>query len=295
MTDNKHIRCLRAQSIYCSACLVGTKNGYTLEFCNLCRHAFISDNISKEDLARFYAESTKYSASSFSADIQNQSFPGSRSDAYRYLRMIKAASSSPKPCLLEVGAGWGYASERATQMGWEADVIEYANDCIVSMRERLPDQSIIFQGSFEEFSTSCNRKYDAILMSQVLEHALSPLIWLKNAYALLNPGGVLLVAVPQYQGFYRVLGLKDPFITPPEHLNYFTKDSLQLVCRENGFVRQLATGYSRIPYHNIKRRFNNPVAALFIYRCLQSLFCAVDLFGASMIQIQVFKKIGKPT
>ena len=34
---------------------------------------------------------------------------------------------------------------------------------------------------------------------------------------------VEIVAVPKFKGFYRFLGLKDPFVTPPQHLTFFTQ------------------------------------------------------------------------
>ena len=60
-------------------------------------------------------------------------------------------------------------------------------------------------------------------MSQVLEHAIDPAKWLLKTNKLLNKYGLLIVAVPQFKGFYKFFGLKDPFICPPEHLNFFTK------------------------------------------------------------------------
>jgi SAM-dependent methyltransferase len=73
--------------------------------------------------------------------------------------------------------------------------------------------------------------YDVIIMSHVLEHSLDPIAWLRRAEQILSPGGVLAVAVPNFGGVYRLLGTKDPFINPPQHLNYFTAKSLSLAMR----------------------------------------------------------------
>src|SRR5205807_7246343 len=76
--------------------------------------------------------------------------------------------------------------------------------------------------------------FAAIGMSQVLEHALDPMGWLRHARQLLIPGGVLVIAVPNFSGVYRLLGKRDPFLMPPIHLNYFTPKSLRLAFEAAG-------------------------------------------------------------
>jgi hypothetical protein len=76
--------------------------------------------------------------------------------------------------------------------------------------------------------------YGAIMMSQVLEHAMEPMSWLDRAADLLAPGGVLAVLLPNFSGVYRLLGASDPMIIPPIHLNHFTSRSLRLALAKAG-------------------------------------------------------------
>jgi hypothetical protein len=71
-------------------------------------------------------------------------------------------------------------------------------------------------------------------MSQVLEHALDPSDWISRAARLLSPGGVLAIALPNFVGVYRLLGVKDPFLCPPIHLNHFTPASMRLLLERSG-------------------------------------------------------------
>lgn len=288
--SSAHCRCICLKHASCLAKPAGSKNGFVLNDCKSCQHAYIKDSVTQEVLQDYYGESAKYSNTSFAEDMVKQCFPGSRSDALNYLKLIRTFSRIKNLRLLEVGAGWGYAAEAATKMGWHADVIEYSNDCINSLTERLPRESLIYQGSFEEFVQSSNCQYDSILMSQVLEHAINPLEWLSSANSLLRNGGILIVAVPLYKGFYRFMGLKDPFITPPEHLNYFTRKSLSIAAQEAGLVPLYNSSYSRIPFFNIEKRLKAYLPSIFVYRILQCVFWAVDRIGMSMIQVQVFGK-----
>src|SRR6185436_16557697 len=97
--------------------------------------------------------------------------------------------------------------------------------------ERVPG-STFYACTFEDLTDP--GPYDAIVMSHVLEHALDPAAWLGRARALLAPGGVLAIALPNFGGVYRLLGSRDPFIIPPVHLNYFTARSLGLALRAAG-------------------------------------------------------------
>src|SRR5205814_10170100 len=76
--------------------------------------------------------------------------------------------------------------------------------------------------------------FSVIVMSQVLEHALDPLDGLGRAGELLAEDGVLAVAVPNFAGPYQLLGSRDPFLTPPMHLNFFTPRSMRLAMESAG-------------------------------------------------------------
>ena len=187
------------------------------------------------------------------------------------------------------GAGWGYASEFAAQRGCKVTALEQSPECVASLAERLGGSGEVFLTSFEDFKPSATRTYDFILMSQVLEHSVDPSVWLLKAKGLLKEGGILIVAVPQFLGLYSFLGLNDPFICPPKHLNFFTKKSLRVFAEHAGF-RHLATKtYSRIPYYNLKARLKSSVVARIVYESLKLPFFCLDAIGVSMIQIQVFK------
>jgi 2-polyprenyl-3-methyl-5-hydroxy-6-metoxy-1,4-benzoquinol methylase len=285
------LRCALGDSTPCQSSFWAAINNFQIRSCKECDHAFIADGLTDEDLAKYYSSHGKYQEG-YEDDLRKQCFPGSRSDAMKYLSLIQAAlAESRSPiAFLEVGAGWAYASRIASSKGWSVDAIEYCPECITSLVHVLPRESIIYQGSFESFCEHTRKTYDAILMSQVLEHALDPGEWLSNAHKLLRPGGCLVVAVPQFKGIYRFLGIRDPYITPPEHLNFFTRRSLGLFAVRMGFEVVKVTGYSRVPFYNIKRRLKAYLPTIIAYRLLQFVQFFFDRLGVSGIQIQVLRK-----
>lgn len=124
---------------------------------------------------------------------------------------------------LDVGSGGGEFSQQLYKHGFRPVMIDL--DPRTEIVAKHVPQSEFHRAAFENFAYP--GAFGAIVMSQVLEHALDPLSWLAKARQLLVPGGVLAVALPNFGGVYRMLGRRDPFLIPPLHLNYFTRSSLR--------------------------------------------------------------------
>ena len=80
--------------------------------------------------------------------------------------------------------------------------------------------------------------YDVITLFDVLEHLAQPLLALERLRRTLAPGGLLAVTVPDYGGLWaRASGRHWPFLTPWEHLLYFTRRTLHATLCTAGFER----------------------------------------------------------
>src|SRR5262249_39926488 len=75
-------------------------------------------------------------------------------------------------------------------------------------------------------------QFDAVTLWDVLEHVPDPCGFLARCRVLLRPEGRLFLNVPDLGSLEaRILGARWPLLLP-EHLNYFTRDSLRRVaCR----------------------------------------------------------------
>jgi SAM-dependent methyltransferase len=139
--------------------------------------------------------------------------------------------------VLDVGTGPGLFLDVAQARGWEtygiepnADVAVAASDrghtvCYRTLREALDDLPI----------------EPALLhLYEVLEHVPDPQEFLLQAAALLEPGGLLHVVVPNDYNVLQLdacarLDLPRWWVAPPEHLTYFSAKTLQLLVRRCGF------------------------------------------------------------
>ena len=189
--------------------------------------------------------------------LREQADPNSSVDADRVAKTIVgllargANAGGRRPSLLDVGCGYGFFSRSAIANGFHVAAIELSDHEAEIAREIAAVDPI--RVSFEEFEPGDS--FDAIVMSQVLEHAIDADQWVGKAAHLLRPGGVLAVAVPNFDGvFRRLLGIRDFMIIPPAHLNYFGPRALECMLRKHGFSCPRTDHVTRIPGETIRRR-----------------------------------------
>lgn len=85
----------------------------------------------------------------------------------------------------------------------------------------------------DEFSAGF---FSAATLRSYLEHELFPAEVLRKLYGKLAPTGIFLVKVPNYASLNRkIMGRKWPGFRHPDHLNYFTPESLRRVAEACGF------------------------------------------------------------
>jgi 2-polyprenyl-3-methyl-5-hydroxy-6-metoxy-1,4-benzoquinol methylase len=85
-------------------------------------------------------------------------------------------------------------------------------------------------------------QYDAVTFWAVMEHLVQPVDYLRQAVRALKPGGRLFVLVPNYRCLaVRVLGAKYRYIMP-DHVNYFTRETLRRLLRREPAMEVLAEG-----------------------------------------------------
>jgi hypothetical protein len=111
-------------------------------------------------------------------------------------------------------------------------------------------------GTLDEFSR-LGAAYRAITMFYVLEHLFDPMSALRKVFGLLEPGGALLVRVPDTTPIVRLLspfGLGDGLYDPPFHLFDFPPRVLTRMLAEAGFGKiRTFPGRNTIPPRIVPR------------------------------------------
>ena len=153
-------------------------------------------------------------------------------DAADRLDALRNASGPPR--LLDVGCGYGGFVSLMRDRGWDAEGVDPAPVTVAAASAKgLP----VRLATLDEFSRS-GAAYSAITMFYVLEHLFDPMSALRKVFALLEPGGILLLRVPDTTPIVRLLspfGLGDGLYDPPFHLFDFPPRVLTRMLAEAGF------------------------------------------------------------
>ena len=155
-----------------------------------------------------------------------------RLDAFE--KLTDAASSSEAigqnrvRRLLDIGCGPGFFLATAIKRGWQGFGVEPSRQAAAHARS-LGAQ--ITEGLFTAQTAATLGRFDAVNLTNVLEHVPDPIAILKRAIGLLNSGGVLCVGVPNDFSPFQIaarsaMNTGDWWVAPPHHLNYFDFESL---------------------------------------------------------------------
>lgn len=120
---------------------------------------------------------------------------------------------------LEIGCGSGeFIALAKERQGLLVEGLEQNPAAIDEAKKRgLSVRAVTVEDAARQFPGS----YDAICSFQVLEHVQKPREFLEACCALLQPGGLLALAVPNQDGFVRHLG--QPLDMPPHHMTRWTR------------------------------------------------------------------------
>jgi 2-polyprenyl-3-methyl-5-hydroxy-6-metoxy-1,4-benzoquinol methylase len=152
----------------------------------------------------------------------------------RRARQIVERTGLDRGRMLDVGCGRGILPAQMRDRGWQAHGIEISETAARHAREVLGLP--VFVGAFEE-SPYEKESFDAIVIWHVLEHLPDPRAVLRTAYALLRPGGLLMIGVPNFDSLQAKLTGPDWFhLDVPRHYFHFRLGVLTRLLTEAGFA-----------------------------------------------------------
>jgi 2-polyprenyl-3-methyl-5-hydroxy-6-metoxy-1,4-benzoquinol methylase len=157
--------------------------------------------------------------------------------------------------ILDVGCGRGILPALMRDRGWDAHGLEFSETAAQHARQLgIP----VFVGSFLE-SPYDDKSFDAIVLWHVLEHVPDPLATLERARQVLRPGGLLVIAVPNFESLQaRFSGRHWFHLDVPRHYHHFGLSILNRTLKSAGFsildVSHLSLEYN--PYGWIQSIFN---------------------------------------
>ena len=136
--------------------------------------------------------------------------------------------------LLDVGCGYGAFAARARRAtGCEVVAVDIDAGCIA---DALDAQYVRYVcGTLADLRLE-PAQFDVITFFESLEHHAEPMQALRTAWDLLKPGGICVVEVPNFSGFWRpVFGTWWLPLLVPQHLVHFTPATLRRSFDAAGF------------------------------------------------------------
>ncbi|GIV37032.1 MAG: methyltransferase [Cyclobacteriaceae bacterium] len=137
----------------------------------------------------------------------------------------------PKGSLLDLGCGTGAFLHEMKRSGWEVTGVEPAN---IARRQA---ENILNQRLFTRLDELPQKSYRVITLWHVLEHLHRPDTTLKRCRELLEPGGLLVIAVPNPDSF-DALHYRQHWagFDVPRHLWHFTRQAMKTLLNQQGFT-----------------------------------------------------------
>lgn len=267
--------------------LNGQSADYQVWLCPSCQIAFSFPFLSENDLAKSYP--AEYEAfqrrKSISAVLLKIKY---RQD----LKLIKK-NSRPGAAIFEIGSGRGEFLAEAKKNGFEANGLE-----ISQTGRQLAEQ--IFGLKLEPGSGNnviFSKKYDAVILRQVLEHLENPYKILSNIFKNgLKDGGLLFIKIPRLDSWEAAFFKKYWHgYDLPRHRFHFSHQGIINLLNQIGFKQ--TTVKDEIVYNDVIRSFHNRSLTgkkSLIFKFLTILPEAARIFLAQIVcQLLSFRGAGR--
>lgn len=140
--------------------------------------------------------------------------------------------------ILDVGCGVGYLLATLKKWANPASMAgcDFSEAAVKASRKSFPEHTFFVQDIYEKIPET----YDVVLCTEVLEHLLHPGRGLHNLYQAVNPGGYLVITVPN--------GRLDNII---EHINFWSPESWGVFVSDALPGREIKVGTFRSGQNNI--------------------------------------------
>lgn len=204
----------------------------------------VSPTPSAEDITRFYADEfysgqyRGFNNSALEVQLKDPEFHQAHwNDMAETIEQLSGRSLKGQR-ILDVGCGWAqalsyFSGKGALCYGFDPapEAVEYASRRGLNVRRAGMETMNVFPGE----------KFDVVTLMNVLEHLSDPVSVMKEIRSsVLNPGGILVIEVPNEFNAFQVCGQKvhqlpEWWVAPPAHLNYFSNDSLRNLLSGTGY------------------------------------------------------------
>ena len=234
------------------------KDIFDLLICKECDHRFISKFPNENFLNHLYKIGSNYvigqheEKKKSKMEFIKKGFSGVTSNKNHWV--LKFVSLNDKGSYFEIGPGLCNLYKIFIENNWKCEGLE--------LQEWINGPGIVHK--FEDIKEN---KKDLIVMLDVLEHTIDPLKFINKLSNYQNVEGKLFLTFPNGDSFKsKILGSKWPMVYPLSHLHYFSKKSIRIALKKNGYKDIVIKSYSFVEIYRLIRNFPK-----LILKCLLDL------------------------
>jgi 2-polyprenyl-3-methyl-5-hydroxy-6-metoxy-1,4-benzoquinol methylase len=235
--------------------ILWTKGDFNYLRCPICGLVWVDPQLTDVSVAKIYQQTFKGKLDIHPRPTNFLAYKARLNILQPYNRMGR---------LLDVGCFTGNFLLAAQFEGWtNVEGTEISLPAVSYARTQY--DLTIHEGDLQNLELPENY-YDAITLSDVIEHVGDPVQTLKRVYSLLRPGGVLYIDTPHFNSLPRLILGKDWSIFFPWHRTYFSASNMKLALETVGYnvVKIQTVGilpFSRFdPWKSYKSRLHTHVS-----------------------------------
>lgn len=204
--------------------------GYNFSICNHCGFYFVNPQPSASDLERYYSEQYFLVGIAESGTTRTEVHESERAFVDAVEKTILKHNPDART-ICEVGCSFGHELSVLQARGFDVVGYEVAPSTATFAREHFG-----LDVHISEFVAQPDA-YDVVFMSHVLEHLSDPNSLIEAVYQSLRPNGLLLVVGPNSGSLNsRLFGKHCSWVSPPNHLSYFTPSAQTHLLQRNEFL-----------------------------------------------------------
>ena len=211
-------------------------NGYDVIDCERCGFAHVVPLPTDAEIEEIYSESYYADTKPEYLERAAEDEAWARLGYVDRLETMEALLAPQRRRLLDIGSGPGFFLKTSLERGWQAEGIDPSQQACAHARSLGVQMT---EGFFDDMSAKRLGQFDAIAMTNMLEHVSDPRTLVANAAKCLSPGGIICVTVPNdYNPLQETIrgaeSVSPWWVAPPHHLNYFGFNSLSRLLSRYG-------------------------------------------------------------
>ena len=218
--------------------------GYKIIYCQTCGFKHVYPISSTFGLEMFYREKYYTEVKPFPYGQVTEEYLKKRLEQinrnYRYNEIFERAKNLKQTevqRMVDVGCGNNLLVRFFQDRDWEVFALEPSQDAANFLRLFTLQ---VFECPVEDIKSTNIREISFVNLQFVLEHITDPISVLKKLYKVMVPGGIIRIAVPNdfsegQMAYVENYNEEAHWVCLPDHINYFTFDSLHNLLEKIGF------------------------------------------------------------